>query len=79
MCTGAVVWAGVTGLDFSAARADVERLTDFDEGPISVDWQEQLAARGISVSSGRCLAESLDVLHDFGERVREGSITLYNG
>jgi tRNA(Arg) A34 adenosine deaminase TadA len=79
MCTGAVVWSGVTALDFSAARADVERLTGFDEGPVSVDWQEQLEARGISVSSGRCVAESLDVLRDFGERAREGSITLYNG
>jgi tRNA(Arg) A34 adenosine deaminase TadA len=78
MCTGAIVWSGVSALDFSAAGADVERLTGFDEGPVSPDWREQLEARGIRVRSGRGEARSHEVLAEFGERARSGSITLYN-
>jgi len=78
MCLGAVVWSGVSGLDFSALGSDVERLTGFDEGPVTPDWRQQLVTRGISVSSGRCESESHAVLADYGKRVRDGEIPLYN-
>lgn len=49
MCTGAILWSGVTRLVYGASRDDVERLTGFDEGPIVDDWREEMAARGVSV------------------------------
>ncbi len=48
-CYGAMVWAGIDELLIGARSADVEELTEFDEGPLPSDWIGELARRGISV------------------------------
>ncbi len=48
-CYGAMVWSGIDELLIGARSQDVEELTDFDEGPLPVDWIGELAQRGIVV------------------------------
>lgn len=48
-CYGASVWAGLDGLLIGARSADVEELTEFDEGPLPADWIGELERRGITV------------------------------
>lgn len=55
MCLGALAWSGVQQLVFSSSRQDVEQI-GFDEGPLTPDWREQLASRGIQVA-GPMLAD----------------------
>jgi tRNA(Arg) A34 adenosine deaminase TadA len=48
-CYGATIWAGIDELLIGARSEDVEELTEFDEGPLPVDWIGQLEKRGINV------------------------------
>lgn len=48
-CYGASVWAGIDELLIGARSADVEELTEFDEGPLPADWIGELERRGIAV------------------------------
>ena len=48
-CYGATVWAGIDELLIGARSADVEELTEFDEGPLPADWIGELEKRGIAV------------------------------
>ena len=48
-CYGATVWAGIDRLLIGARAEDVMTLTEFDEGPLPVDWIGELNARGIEV------------------------------
>lgn len=48
-CYGATVWAGIDRLLIGARAADVEELTEFDEGPLPADWIGELQKRGIEV------------------------------
>jgi tRNA(Arg) A34 adenosine deaminase TadA len=48
-CYGATVWAGIDELLIGARSQDVEELTEFDEGPLPVDWIGELEKRGIAV------------------------------
>ena len=48
-CYGATFWAGVDELLIGARSADVEELTEFDEGPLPIDWIGELESRGIAV------------------------------
>jgi tRNA(Arg) A34 adenosine deaminase TadA len=79
MCTGAIVWSGISAIDFAAVGADVEALTGFDEGPVSPTWQTELETRGIAVRIGRGELDAHRVLAKFGNRVATGDATLYNG
>ncbi len=49
MCYGAAFWAGIDALLIGARAADVEELTEFDEGPLPADWIGELEKRGIAV------------------------------
>ncbi|HEX3125623.1 MAG TPA: nucleoside deaminase [Rhodanobacteraceae bacterium] len=48
-CYGATFWAGIDELLIGARSADVEELTEFDEGPLPADWVGELERRGIAV------------------------------
>ncbi len=48
-CYGATFWAGIDELLIGARSADVEELTEFDEGPLPTDWIGELETRGIAV------------------------------
>lgn len=78
MCTGAVVWSGVSALDYALESAEVERITGFDEGPIAADWAEQLEARGIRVAGGFAADAARAGLIDFAARVARGESVVYN-
>ena len=52
MCYGATFWAGIDTLLIAASAADVMELTEFDEGPLPVDWRGELRQRGITVREG---------------------------
>jgi tRNA(Arg) A34 adenosine deaminase TadA len=66
-CLGACHWAGlsrlVCGAPLSAAEA-----AGFDEGPRSLDWQEQLGARGTEVRTGVRADAAARVLSDYARR-----------
>ena len=57
-CYGATFWAGVDEVLIGARSEDVEELTEFDEGPLPVDWIGELQARGIAVRRDILRAEA---------------------
>lgn len=78
MCLGALLWSGVSAVEFAADCATVERITGFDEGPVPADWQDQLRARGIDVHQEQGVGEE-HALHRFRELVESGATARYNG
>jgi len=78
MCLGALLWSGVSAVEFAADCATVERITGFDEGPVPSDWQEQLRARGIDVHQEHGVGAE-HALHRFRELVESGVTARYNG
>jgi hypothetical protein len=68
MCTGALLWSGVTRLVYAATRRDVETLLGFDEGPLPRRWRSALAGRGIAVAPVRLRRESCAVLRLYREK-----------
>ncbi|MDZ7725356.1 MAG: hypothetical protein U5R06_21685 [candidate division KSB1 bacterium] len=67
MCFGAVLWSGVRGLVYGAAKADVEAI-GFDEGPKPADWIESLRERGVEVISGVLRDEAVRVLNTYARQ-----------
>jgi tRNA(Arg) A34 adenosine deaminase TadA len=65
MCYGATVWAGVDRLLIGARSEDVERLTEFDEGPLPADWIGALVERGITVERDVEREAACKVLADY--------------
>jgi len=66
-CYGATVWAGIDRLLIGARSEDVEALTEFDEGPLPVDWVGELEARGIRVVRDIHREPARAVLRAYGE------------
>lgn len=62
MCYGATFWAGIDELLIGATAADVMELTEFDEGPLPVDWAGELERRGIAVRQGILREAAREVL-----------------
>ncbi|HET6554649.1 MAG TPA: nucleoside deaminase [Dyella sp.] len=66
-CYGATVWAGVDELLIGARAADVEELTEFDEGPLPADWVGELERRGIAVRRDILREDARSVLAAYGQ------------
>ncbi|MBB1059246.1 nucleoside deaminase [Marilutibacter spongiae] len=66
-CYGATVWAGIDRLLIGARSEDVEALTDFDEGPLPMDWVGALEQRGIEVVRDVHRDAACEVLRRYGE------------
>lgn len=75
MCFGAVLWSGVRSLITAGSGPELEELTGFDEGPVSADWKEALAARGIRVADAVARERAIDVMRAFSTSGR----LVYNG
>lgn len=67
MCFGALIWSGVRHLLLAGTGPECERLTGFDEGPMTSDWVDQLAARGIGVREGVLRDAAVAVFAEFGK------------
>lgn len=65
-CYGATVWAGIDRLLIGARAEDVERLTEFDEGPLPQDWVGELERRGIAVVRDLHRDAACEVLATYG-------------
>ncbi|MFC5527136.1 nucleoside deaminase [Rhodanobacter ginsengisoli] len=65
-CYGASIWAGIDELLIGARSQDVEELTDFDEGPLPVDWVGELVRRDIAVHRDILREQARIVLADYG-------------
>lgn len=75
MCYGATFWSGVRRVVCAASTDDVHELTGFDEGPVPVDWRQQLEKRGIEVREGILRDEARAVLRAY----QAANGTIYNG
>ncbi len=65
-CYGASFWAGIDHLLIGARSADVEELTEFDEGPLPQDWVGEMEKRGIQVRRDLLRDQAREVLADYG-------------
>ncbi|MCG6118495.1 MAG: nucleoside deaminase [Aquimonas sp.] len=65
MCYGATFWAGIDTLLIGARSEDVMTLTQFDEGPLPVDWKGELEQRGIAVRRDLLREEACAVLSHY--------------
>ncbi|MGB8020622.1 MAG: hypothetical protein WCF04_05295 [Candidatus Nanopelagicales bacterium] len=65
MCLGAVVWSGVSEVVYASTTADVVGTVGFDEGPMPLDYAEQLLRRGISVLPQVLREEGVKVLQRY--------------
>jgi len=68
MCYGASIWAGIDELLIGARSADVEELTEFDEGPLPADWSGELERRGIRVQRDLLRDEAREIFVLYGEK-----------
>lgn len=66
MCYGATMWSGVRRLTVAGEGAELERLTGFDEGPMTEDWDGEFERRGIRVSSGVGHDDAIEVFRAYG-------------
>jgi len=78
MCLGALLWSGVSALEFAADGSTVERITGFDEGPVPADWRAQLVERGIDVHQEQDTGEEV-ALERYRALVESGTTARYNG
>jgi tRNA(Arg) A34 adenosine deaminase TadA len=67
MCYGATFWAGIDELLIGASSGDVMELTEFDEGPLPVDWRGELERRGIAVREGILRDAAREVLRRYSQ------------
>lgn len=67
-CYGASVWAGIDELLIGASADDVQELTEFDEGPLPLDWVGELTRRGIAVKRDIQRSNARAVLKLYSER-----------
>lgn len=66
-CFGATIWAGIDRLLVGARAEDVMSLTEFDEGPLPVDWVGELNKRGIEVVRDLRRDDARAVLDAYGQ------------
>ena len=78
MCLGALLWSGVSALEFAADGSTVERITGFDEGPVPADWRAQLVERGIDVHQEQDTGAEV-ALERYRALVESGTTARYNG
>ncbi len=71
-CYGATIWAGVDRLLIGARSEDVEALTEFDEGPLPLDWAGELRRRGIEVVRDVHRDAACEVLRRYAQSGGEG-------
>ncbi|HEX5335923.1 MAG TPA: nucleoside deaminase [Propionicimonas sp.] len=77
-CCGAVLWSGVSHLVIPDDSDQMERITGFDEGPVSEDWIGEFEARGIGVTKGIGVSDAIQVFQDYADHVARGCAVLYN-
>ena len=65
MCYGAVIWNGIQQITIGARGSDVVEITGFDEGPLPLDWQAQLEARGITVLKDVLRTDACQILRTY--------------
>jgi len=70
LCYGAIIWSGVRSMVISGSGPELEDLTGFDEGPMHLNWKEELNKRGIEVVSDVLRAEACNLFRDFGKSTR---------
>jgi tRNA(Arg) A34 adenosine deaminase TadA len=64
MCIGALLWSGVRHLVCGARGEDVVAI-GFDEGPKHPQWQMELHARGVSITTDVLRTEAVALLQDY--------------
>jgi len=77
-CCGAALWAGVTRIVIPDDSDLMERITGFDEGPVSADWIAEFERRGIGVTKGVGLEDAVRVFQDYAAQLARGGAVLYN-
>lgn len=77
-CCGAALWAGVSHIVIPDDSDVMERITGFDEGPVSGDWIAEFERRGVGVTKGVGLRDAIKVFQDYAAHVAEGRAVLYN-
>jgi len=68
MCYGASFWAGIDEMLIGASADDVHAFTDFDEGPLPADWQNELEKRGVVVKRNLLRQQACAVLQTYSQQ-----------
>ena len=68
MCFGGSLWAGIDRILIGARGEDVERLTEFDEGPLPTDWIAELERRKIEVQRDLMRERACEVFDRYNAR-----------
>ena len=74
MCFGATIWSGVRHLAVAGSGPECERLTRFDEGPVTAEWVAELEGRGIHVTDDVLRDDAIAVFAAYGR----SDATVYN-
>ncbi len=67
MCMGALIWSGIKHLTIAGSGPELEKITGFDEGPVSETWEDQLKERSVSVVNNVLTAEAIAVFQEFNQ------------
>ena len=80
MCTGAILWSGLSRIVYAAKSIDVEGIVGFDEGPVPSDMNEEFAKRNIEVVDSFIRDEACRVLELYKKRLHredKGRLDIY--
>ena len=65
MCYGTLFWSGIDELVIGARKEDVEKYTEFEEGPLPDKWELELTSRQIKVKKDVLRQQAVQSLIDY--------------
>lgn len=76
-CLGALVWSGVSSVVCGAHSEDAQAI-GFDEGPRPLNWEQELAQRGVSVTREVMRQASISVLQSYSGELYNANLQAQN-
>ncbi len=77
-CLGVLMWAGVASIVCGARSEDAQAI-GFNEGPRSLNWEQELKQRGISVTREVMRSQAVEVLQSYTGEIYNSQLQASNG
>lgn len=76
-CLGVLMWAGVASIVCGARSEDAQAI-GFNEGPRSLNWEQELKQRGISLTREVTRSQAVEVLQSYTGEIYNSQLQASN-
>lgn len=76
-CLGVLMWAGVASIVCGARSEDAQAI-GFNEGPRSLNWEQELKQRGISLTREVMRSQAVEVLQSYTGEIYNSQLQASN-